>query len=155
MSFSNFALTKTWESADDFPTFEGDETKVRADMQCLFTELEEGIQQLIAELEKNSTNDGTAGANSIGIDGIAGLGSVTNVQSALAMLMQIINNIVIGDLPDGSVTTSKLANAAVTQSKIGQGAVGNTQLANASVTSQKLPPVLRNSCLLIYLIIAS
>ena len=39
MSATELQFTKSWTSAADFPTYEGDETKVRADMQFLFDEI--------------------------------------------------------------------------------------------------------------------
>ena len=39
MSLTRFDFTKNWENAADFPTYEENETQVRADMQCLYDEL--------------------------------------------------------------------------------------------------------------------
>ena len=137
MSFSPFALTKTWESAEDFPTYEDDELQVRADMQCLFTELADGINALIAELAKHSTNDASAGANNIGVDAIAGMTNVTDVQSALAYLKLLIDNLVIGQLGDDSIATNMIQALAVTTAKIALGAVNTSQLADGAVTGAK------------------
>lgn len=137
MSLSNFALTKTWESAEDFPTFEEDEAKVRSDMQCLFDELAVGLQKLITELQKKSTNNGSAGATNIGIDAIVGLTGATTVQSALAMLKNAIDEATTGSLPDGSVATAKLANLAVTAAKLANLAVTTAKIADGAVTGAK------------------
>ena len=104
MSLSSFALTKSWESAEDFPTFEENEAKVREDMQCLFTELEVGLQTLIAELQRYDTSDGSAGAKSVGIDSIAGITGATNVQDALAILQNTLENITIAPVENGMLT---------------------------------------------------
>ena len=143
MSLSNFALTKSWESAADFPTFEEDEAQVRADMQCLFAELEVGLQKLITELQKKNTGNGSSGATNIGIDAIVGLTGVTDVQSALAMLVDAINNVSVGTLQDHSVTNAKLSRktdtdgASVKQENIAAGAVDTTELAAGAVTGAK------------------
>jgi hypothetical protein len=41
-------------------------------------------------------------------------------------------------VPDGSVTTAKIANAAVSQAKLAAGSVASTQIADAAVTNSKL-----------------
>ena len=143
MSLSEFSLSKTWESADDFPTFEENEAKVRSDMQCLFDELSDGLNKLIEEIEKYNTNNGSAGANNVGIDAIAGLTGVTNVQAALAYLKILIDNASVGTIPDHSLAAVKLSRktdtdgAAVEQANIAAGAVDTTELANGAVTGAK------------------
>lgn len=137
MSLSSFALTKSWESAEDFPTFEENEAKVREDMQCLFTELEVGLQTLIAELQRYDTSDGSAGAKSVGIDSIAGITGATNVQDALAILQNTLENITIGQLGDNSVATAMLQSLCITTAKLAALCVTNEKLAAGSVTGDK------------------
>lgn len=135
MSFTPFALTKSWESAEDFPTYEAEESQVRADMQCLFDELAAGIVKLIEELEKYNTGAGKAGANSIGIDAISGV-SATNVQSALAVLRTQIVAATLGTIPDNSIETAKYKDKSVATGKIADSAVTHAKLAADAVTDE-------------------
>lgn len=136
MSFTPFALTKSWENAEDFPTYEAEESQVRADMQCLFDELAAGIDKLITELEKYNTGAGLAGANNIGIDAISGV-SATNVQSALAVLRTQIVAATLGTLPDNSIETAKYKDSSVATPKIADGAVTKPKLASGAVDDSK------------------
>ena len=133
MSLSNFALTKSWENPEDFPTYEAEEAQVRADMQCLFDELAEGLQKLIDELQKYNTGTGAAGANNIGIDAIAGV-SAANVQSALAVLRTQIVAATLGTLPDNSIETAKYKDSSITTPKIADGGVTHAKLGSGAVT---------------------
>lgn len=137
MSLSNFALSKSWENAEDFPTFEENEEQVRADMQCLFDELAAGLRRLINELQKKNTQDGTSGAKGVGVDYIDGLSGATNVQDALALLKNAVDEATTGTLPDSSVTTDKLAALAVTAAKLAVAAVTTEKLADGAVTGAK------------------
>ena len=38
MAFERLNFTKSWENPADFPTYEPDENRVRADVQCLHNE---------------------------------------------------------------------------------------------------------------------
>ena len=81
MALESFEYTKTWESADDFPTIETDEIKVREDIQCLYDEIAAGLNRLITAL------------NAGGID-----------------TAQIADGAVTtGKIDDGAVTLAKLA----------------------------------------------
>lgn len=44
----------------------------------------------------------------------------------------------IGTVPDGSITTAKLADDAVTNPKVADAAIGNAELANDAVTKDKI-----------------
>jgi len=136
MSLSNFALTKSWENAEDFPTYEAEEAQVRADMQCLFDELAAGIQKLINELQKKNTGTGDAGANNIGIDAIPGV-SANNVQSALSVLETQVVAATLGTIPDNSIETAKYKDSSVATAKIADGAITTAKLANSAVTGAK------------------
>ena len=101
--------------------------------------------------------EATTAAGNIGIAAITGLVANT-VQEALQALFTALQDVTLGDIPDGSigtakmaddaitedklhdgaVTKKKLANGAVNAEKIGTGAVGNTKLGNSSVTSEKI-----------------
>lgn len=55
MAFKKLEYTKSWESPEDFPTFEQDETRVRADMQLLYDEIKDFINgELVAPLNSKS-----------------------------------------------------------------------------------------------------
>lgn len=56
MALENFQYTKTWRSADDFPTIETDETQVRDDIQCLFDEIADGLNGLTTELNSGGVD---------------------------------------------------------------------------------------------------
>ena len=47
LSDKKITYTKKWTSAADFPTYEGREEKVRADMQLLFDEIAAALNALI------------------------------------------------------------------------------------------------------------
>lgn len=101
--------------------------------------------------------EATTAAGNIGIAAITGLVADT-VQEALQALFTALQDVALGDIPDGSigttkmaddaitedkledgaVTTVKLADGAVTVNKIGTGAVTTAKLGNASVTSEKI-----------------
>lgn len=54
MMIQDFSYTKSWRSRTDFPTVEDDEEQVREDMQCLFDELRDflndELQPVVNEL---------------------------------------------------------------------------------------------------------
>lgn len=127
MAFTPFNFTKSWRNAVDFPTFESDETKVRDDMQSLFDELKVGVNRLIGELK----------ASNIPFTPTAEVDS-SDVQNAIENVQAQIAQAILGELPDGSVTTVKLADEAVKTGKIADGAVTSDKLADEAVTAAKL-----------------
>lgn len=137
MSFTQFAFTKNWENKEDFPTYEENETQVRADMQCLYDELKVGLNRLISELEnKTATLNGAA---SIGIAPQTGtaIEGTTNVMDALGALANALVGITLDQVADNSVTTAKLTDSAVATAKIADGAVTTAKLASGAVTNTK------------------
>ena len=50
MAFTPLTFTKSWENAEDFPTYEPDETQVRADLQYLYDEIRDAFNGLVAAL---------------------------------------------------------------------------------------------------------
>lgn len=88
-------------------------------------------ETLLAELE------GTGGAGNIGIGPVTGL-TAASVQGALEELKEAIDGTTTGRLPNGSVSTAKLADLAVTTEKLGELAVATAKLADAAVTAAKL-----------------
>lgn len=117
MAFTPFNFTKSWRNASDFPTFEPDEAKVRDDLQSLFDELKVGLNRLIGEL-KASNMPFTATAE---IDSSDVQNAIENVQSQIASAL-------LGQLPDGSVTSSKIADGSVGTGKIADGAITSAKL---------------------------
>lgn len=136
---TNFQYTKTWRSEDDFHTYEGNEEKVRDDMQCLFDEVRDALNRLAQAIS----------AASIPFTPTTGVPGVSDVQAAIeAVQAQIAEAVLEGLVPDGTITTAKLADGAVTEpkladdavtgEKIADGAVGGSKLAEGSVDSSKL-----------------
>lgn len=122
MAFTPFDFTKSWRNAEDFPTFEPDETKVRDDLQSLFDELKAGLNKLIGELKAgNLPFVPTAGVDS------------TDVQNAIENVQSQIANVALGSLPDGSVTERKLSDGSVTAEKIADGAVTDRKIAQGVI----------------------
>lgn len=88
---------------------------------------------LIPQLER------TSAASSVGAQSVSGFDQFSNVQTALAV---IINHILdlegeIGgstSIEDGAVTTQKIANSAVTNEKIGANAVTGEKIASEAVS---------------------
>ncbi len=77
------------------------------------------VQQALAEISKNLADyiakiKGTGGAAEVGVSAISGM-SVSNTQQALAELKRLIDNLVIGALPPGSVTADMIADGAIVQ----------------------------------------
>ena len=80
---------------------------------------------------------GDTAAGQIGIDTITGY-SADTVQEALEEIVQNMQDIVSTGVSDGSVTTAKLADEAVTTGKLDDGAVTAAKLAAGAVTSVKI-----------------
>ena len=51
MALSTFSYSKSWRSAQDFPSYEENEERVRDDMQCLFDEVRDALNRLVGELK--------------------------------------------------------------------------------------------------------
>ena len=158
MSYTNpftetFDYEKHWTSAEDFPTFEAEETQVREDMQALYTEIAGALNTLTAALKA------VTAAGYLGVTGAedSNFENATNIQEALQALSDAIDSLVAQTVPansittamiideqvttaklaDGSVTAPKLADDAVTAPKIDDGAVGTAALAASAVTPAK------------------
>ena len=93
MSIAKFAFTKSWTSASDFPTTQTDEIQVRADMQFLFDEIRNYLNNTM-------------------------LGSVDDAITAMqTWTTSAVADATTGTLPDGSIAAAKFATGAV-ESKI-------------------------------------
>lgn len=108
MALTKLNYTKNWESAEDFPTYEGDEAKVRSDMQLLFDEMKTAFNNLIDELK----------AAEIPFSATAEIEAAT-VQAAIENVQDQIAGIVVGQLQPNSVSTPTLVDGAVTLAKLG------------------------------------
>lgn len=133
MSFSKFQLSKSWESAEDFPTYEDDESQVRADMQYLFDELEDDLNSHIDEdIASNISFEPTEGVQA------------STVQSAIELVHAQVVEVSVGTMADGSITNEKLADATaetghgIETGKIKDAAITTNKIADANVTTAKL-----------------
>lgn len=101
MAFQTLEYTKSWRNAGDFPTYEPDETQVRADLQLLHDEARDGLNRLVEEL-----NAPTA-AEQLPFRG-EGLAS-ENIRDAILETYGAIQDAAAGLLVNGSVTEEKLS----------------------------------------------
>lgn len=135
---TSFDYTRKWTNSDDFPTYEAEEAKVRADMQALFDQIRDALNALAQAIS----------AANIPFTATTGIPGVSDVQAAIEAVQAQIAGAVLGDIPDGSLTSAKLADGAVTEAKLAEdavtgekiadGAVGGSKLAGGSVDSTKL-----------------
>ena len=80
---------------------------------------------------------GAGAAAQIGVDTIGSLTAGT-VQEALQEMDAKIGEYVLGEIPDGSISTAKYANGSVTTAKIAALAVTSALIASGAVTAEKL-----------------
>lgn len=159
MSYTNpftetFDYEKHWTNAEDFPTFEAEESQVRADMQELYTEIAGALNTLTAALKA------VTAAGYLGVTGAADskFENASTVQEALQALSDAIDALVAQTVPadsithamlkdncveannikDGEVTTAKIADTNVTTAKIAGGAVTTAKIADLNVTNAKI-----------------
>ena len=102
-----FNFSKVWTSPADFPTYEGSEEQVRADMQLQPDELKAYVNVL-----RGKVND----------------------------LLDAIETIVAGSVPDDSITAAKLTSNSVITVKIQDLAVTTAKIALLAVTEALLAP---------------
>ena len=81
--------------------------------------------------------EATTAAGNIGISAITGLVADT-VQEALQALFTALQDVTLGDIPDGSIGTTKIADDAITEDKLDDGAVTTTRLEDGAVTGDKI-----------------
>lgn len=134
MSLSNFTLSKTWESAEDFPTFEPEEAKVRSDMQYLFAELADKLNEVITKLK---SVEAASGASCIGVNPISGIDSSVTVQDALTAIYLVALQAQAGTILPGAIGTTELADLAATTAKLADLAVTTPKLVDGAVTGAK------------------
>lgn len=103
MAFQSLTFTKSWEDPADFPTYEPDESQVRADLQYLHNEMRDAFNGLVAALNATS-----AAANlPISVPGL----SAGTVQAAIAETLAEVQKAAAGQIVDGSISRDKLAAA--------------------------------------------
>ena len=85
---------------------------------------------LIPELE-SSTGGASIGVSAAGI-------TATKLNAALEELKDAVDEATIGTLPNGSVTTAKIQDGAVSSAKLGASAVSTEKIADGAVTNAKL-----------------
>lgn len=106
MSIPTFDFSRHWTNPADFPTIETDETQVRADLQALHNETRDYFNAtLLPQID-------------------------SEVEEMKTWVSEAVKGAVLGELPDGSVTSEKLADAAVVTEKLADGAVSREKLAN-------------------------
>ena len=104
MAFEKLEFEKVWTSAEDFPTYESDESQVRADMQYHPDALKDFINALI---------DGLAAQDAANALGAEDGGTASTVQSVLnnhadllAGLAEDLATLAAGGVPTSSQSTS-------------------------------------------------
>lgn len=147
MSYTNpftetFDYEKHWTNAEDFPTFEAEESQVRADMQELYTEIAGALNTLTDALQA------VTAAGYLGVTGSGNFSTAGTIQEALQGLSDAIDALVAQTVPadsietamikDSQITTPKLADEAVTGPKIAEGAVTGPKIAEGAVGTPAL-----------------
>lgn len=82
--------------------------------------------------------EGVNGASSVGITEIPGVSGALDVQTALQVLKQQLDNTTTGSIPDNSLGSAKLANGAVIEEKIADSAVTGNKISLGSITDDKI-----------------
>ena len=98
-------FSKDWTDAEDFPTYEPDESQVRADLQLLHNEAKAAINALVDKLESAEFASHLA----VSAEGM----TATNLAAALAEILATAKAAQAGTIVDGTVTEAKLAKALV------------------------------------------
>ena len=96
-------FSKDWTKAEDFPTYEPDESQVRADLQLLHNEAKAAINALVDKLESAEFASHLA----VSTEGM----TATNLAAALAEILETAKAAQAGTIVDGTVTEAKLAAA--------------------------------------------
>lgn len=129
MALSQMAFDRVWTNPVDFPTHETQEGQVRADMQYLFDSIKNQFNNFLANefVAENMYFQATPGEI-----------EQTNVQGAIEYVFSQIQEAYSGSIPDGAVSTSKIADTAVTTDKIADSAVTTDKIADGAVTGDKI-----------------
>lgn len=91
MSIEQFSFSKSWRDREAFPTYEDDETQVRDDLQCLHDELAAYVNETVVP-RLNADESG-----------------VQSNAEAISALETAVAGVTLGQIPDASLTSGKLA----------------------------------------------
>ena len=135
MSLTKMTFDKVWTSRTDFPTYEPQEDKVRADIQYLFDSIKNQFNNFI---ENEFTSDNLVTDIEIGGTRFDDLAEVVEY------IQGEIEGISEGFVADDSVSTAKLVKTegyeAVTTETIRDGAVTGAKILDGTITADKLAP---------------
>ncbi len=130
-------FTKDWTNPADFPAYEAEETKVRADMQYLFDEIKQGFNNFVDNLK----------ASLLPFDKTENIDAST-IQDAIEVVQRQSAAQALGQIPDGTLENVKLVDKTVENTKIkdgtvissliADGAVGTSKIADGAVTTGKI-----------------
>ena len=142
MEIPKLKFTKLWTNHDDFPTVETREEVVRSDMQLLFNEIRDWLNNTLTPAVETTSDEvnaleGDTGAQKIGFVASEAVNK-TNVQEAIEEVQSQIASAAQGSIASGAVTTDKLADGAVTTDKLADGAVTYHQIADKTIGSAEL-----------------
>ena len=132
MSLSQMTFDKVWTNPSHFPTYEANETQVRADMQYLFDKIKDIYNNHLAE-EFNAEN--------MPFSPTVGGVTAETVQAAIEFVHNEISSASQGAVPNGSITSDKLVQTSgsesVTTNTIRDEAITEPKIANSAVTFEK------------------
>ena len=158
MDIQRLQFSKNWNNSLDFPTLEESEVQVRADQQLLYDEIKDYLNEtLTPAVEEYAESTDETLSEKVGVSTTVnghplsedvtvtkedvGLGNVDNTSDAdkpISTAQQAALNqkadkselteVVLGQIPNGSLTTEKLADEAVTSEKLASGSVTEEKL---------------------------
>ena len=142
MEIPKLKFTKLWTNHDDFPTVETREEVVRSDMQLLFNEIRDWLNNTLTPAVETTSDEvnaleGDTGAQKIGFVASEAVNK-TNVQEAIEEVQSQIASAAQGSIASGAVTTDKLADGAVTYHQIADKTIGSAELADNAVAAAKI-----------------
>lgn len=138
MAFDRMAFNPPTGLCDtaQYPASPESEAQARQQVQSVSDQLKDYINlTFLPQLE--SAVAGDCGAKKIGSEEIQGVDG-TDVLSQIESLKAQLDDVSAGSVSDGSITESKLAENAVTQTKIADSAVCSAQIAENAVTEAKI-----------------
>ena len=100
MALERLEFTKNWENPLDFPTYEAEEQKIRADLQLLHDEARAALNKLVDALSAKS------GAEQVGF--MAKNLQASSVAEAIEEVFAALQEASMGVVPAGSVGMDKL-----------------------------------------------
>lgn len=117
------------------PTEPESESAIREQIQGISDQLRDHINVIQEQL--NATDEGASGAHRIGASEIPGVEGETVAQQLLS-LKELIDESAAGAIPDNTIDTEKLKDAAITSEKLAANAVTSEKLEEGCVTSAAL-----------------